>query len=590
MDDKYFTEEINYLLDQGKEFAKRHPQKARMLHIDDARSREPNVERLIESFAFLTSRIRKRLDDDFPLVADGLLSLMWPGYINPIPSFCILEFLASVGELSEVISIPKGMLVESEPVMDGVRCRFRTCLDVDVLPVKITQVSVSAAGAGSVLKFSFELSKEADISSLRNFSMKMQMVGEFFPTLQIYNLLLGKNGRRNNVEKLSISASDADGKTVGSWVCGPERISAVGLTKDEVLIPTGKTTLWSFSLLRDFFVFPEKFQAFRLHFFDLLAEQPGISKFDVSIHIDCQWPSNLRVATDQFRLNTVPIVNLFSHDAIPINLNRHHYHYTVRGDIKNPEHYHVYSVDSVEGLQVGTSRRTVYNPLYTSRSGEDTSLDGEKYYSIDRGRASWGGWETFIGFVDSSSQPDFAEEEIVSLEVTCTNGNLPTRLLPNQLIFPVTHIDEGLTVRNISHPTAYVLPDIEKISLWRWLSHAALNYLSIQSSEQLKSLLSLHDFSESDANKHKIEGIKSVQMSPTRTLYKGALIPGISLELTVKEDNFSNLGEIQLFAHVLSVFFSSYASINSHIQLTVNCEPSNHKIVLQPAIGDSFQL
>ncbi len=590
MDDKYFTEEINYLLDQGKEFAKQHPQKARMLHIDDARSREPNVERLIESFAFLTSRIRKRLDDDFPLVADGLLSLMWPGYINPVPSFCILEFLSSIGELSQVVSIPKGMLVESEPVTDGVRCRFRTCLDVDVLPLKISQVTVAPAGGGAILKFSFDLAKEAQIASLRDFTMKIQMVGEFFPSLQVYNLLIGKNGRKSNVEKLSIAATDSEGKAVGSWICGPERIFAVGLTKDETLIPTGKTMLWSFSLLRDFFVFPEKFHAFRLKFFDLLAQQPDISKFDVSIHIDCQWPSNLRVSTDQFRLNTVPIVNLFTHDAIPINLNQHHYHYTVRGDIKNPEYYHVYSVDSVEGLQVGTSRRTIYHPLYTSRSGTEALTSGEKYYSLDRNKASWGGWETYINFVDASSQPDFSEEEIVSLELTCTNGNLPTKLLPNQIIYPVTHIDESLTVRNISHPTAYILPDIEKVSLWRWLSHASLNYLSIQSTDQLKSLLKLHDFSEAEANKHRIEGIKAVRMSPTRTLYKGALIPGISLELTVKEDHFSNLGEIQLFAQVLSVFFSSYASINSHIQLTIHCEPSNQKIVIQPAIGDSFQL
>ena len=121
MDDRYYTEEINYLLELGREFAKQHPQKARMLHLDDVRSRDPNVDRLIESFAFLTSRIRKRLDDDFPQIADGLLSLMWPGYINPVPSFSLLEFQPASGSIADVISIPKAVRIDSEPVLDGVQ-------------------------------------------------------------------------------------------------------------------------------------------------------------------------------------------------------------------------------------------------------------------------------------------------------------------------------------------------------------------------------------------------------------------------------------------------------------------------------------
>lgn len=590
MDDKYFTDEINYLLDQGKEFAKQHPHKARMLHFDDARSRDPNVERLIESFAFLTSRIRKRLDDDFPLIADGLLSLMWPGYINPVPSFSLLEFLPIAGEFANAIPVPQGTEIDSEPVRDGIRCRFRTCFDTTVLPLKMNNVSVASAGASSVLKLSFEITGSANITSFCKHKIKIQMTGEFMQTLQIYDLLMGKTGRKSNAEKISVAAFDAEGNPSGSWVCSHERLSPAGLSRDELLLPTGKTMLWSFSLLRDFFSFPEKFQAVHLHILDVLADQPSVKKFDVSIHINSPWPSNLRVTPEQFRLNTVPIVNLFQHDATPLNLNRQHYHYTVRGDIKFPEHYHVYSVDFVEGLQVGSSKRRVYTPLYTSTSRPGGPQDEEKYFVIDRTKASWGGWETFISFVDSFNQADFSEEEIVSIGITSTNARLPMTLLPDQIKYPVSRVDENLTMRNISHPTAYILPDIEKISLWRWLSHASLNYLSIQSPDQLRSLLRLHDFSETEANKYKIDGIRDLRMTPTRTLHKGALIPGILIELSVSADHFSQLGEIQLFAKVLSVFFSSYASINSYIQLTMKIEPLSHTIEIQPAIGDNFQL
>jgi type VI secretion system protein ImpG len=591
MDDRYYTEEINYLLELGREFARQHPQKARMLHFDDVRSRDPNVERLLESFAFLTSRIRKRLDDDFPQIADGLLSLMWPGYINPVPSFSLLEFRPASDAIPEVISIPKGVMVDSESVLEDIQCRFQTCFDITVLPLEISNVAVSSSGSTSKLVLSFLLGKEGSLSSVDVRDMKVQLVGEFFPTWQIYDLLLGRKGNRGRVEKLEVAAFDAENQSIGVWQLGAEAISPVGLTRDEVLLPSSKTSLWSFSLLKEFFTFPEKYQAFRLGVLHCLAEQPTVQRFDVSLFIDCPWPSNLRLSKEQFRLNTVPIVNLFSRDATPIALNRLHHHYTVRGDLQHPEYFQVYSVDSVESVQVGTNKRTIYSPLYTSHSRRASYVEEEEnYFSLERRTASWGGWETFISFVDSKSRVDVAEEEIVSLSLTCTNGRLPSKLLPEQIRYPVSYVNESLVASNITHPTAYILPDIEKISLWRWLSHAALNYLSIKSKEQLQSLLTLHDFSNSDANRHKIEGIKAIRMSSTRTLFKGALIPGIAVNLGVKEENFTHLGEIQLFANIMSQFISSYASINSYVQVSLDVEPSDHKIAIQPCIGSNFQL
>jgi type VI secretion system protein ImpG len=590
MDDRYFTEEMNYLLEQGREFAKKHPQKARMLHLDDARSRDPHVERLLESFAFLTSRIRKRLDDGFSQLADGLLSLMWPGYINPVPSFSLLKFYPSPTDFQEATTIPQGFLIDSEPLYEGVRCRFRTCFDTQVLPMEISDASVKTSGSSSVLKLSFKLANDVNLRSFLGQRLRIQIVGEFFPCWQIYDLLLGMNGRHPNVEKIALVAFGSDGQEKRNWQFGSKAIEPTGLTKNELVIPTSATTLWSFALLRDFFLFPEKYQAFSLDVLESLIDQSDVDKFDISFFINCPWPSNLRLKPDQFALNTVPIINLFAHDADPIILSHLHHHYTVRGDIQNPEYYQVYSIDSVESIQIGSNLRNTYMPLYTSHSRDEGARENECFYSVERAKASWGGWETFISFVDLSPRPDFSEEEIVSLGLTCTNGKLPHQLLSNQIRFPVSQLDDSIKVNNITHPTRYVLPDLDAISIWRWLSHASLNYLSIQSKEQLKSLIGLHDFSNSEANRHKIEGIKSIELSSIRTLLKGALIPGISIDMVLREENFSHLGEIQLFTRVLSSFLSAYSSINSYVQLSVKTEPSNHRIVLRPTMGDGLLL
>ncbi len=590
MDDRYYTEEINYLLEQGKEFARKHPQKARMLHLDDIRSRDPNVERLIESFAFLTSRIRKRLDDDFSQIAEGLLSLMWPGHINPVPSFCLLEFRPRLWDFTEAVQISEGAEIDSEPTSENIRCRFKTCFPTSVLPIELSDVSVESEGNNATLKLSFLFANETNLASLAGHKLKIQLVGEFSICWQLYNLILGKTGNNDNVEQIDLTAFNAEHKIASSWKLGPEVLTPVGLTKEESLLSQGKTVLWSFGLIKDFFIFPEKYQAFRLDILDNFANQSDVSGFDISIRIKEPWPSNLRIRKEFFHINTVPIVNLFERDADPIRLDRLRYQYTVRGDIKHPEYFQVHSVDSVESIEVGTSKRKTYKPLYTSHSIANSVDDKESFYTLNRTDASWGGWETYINFVDSTDQEDFPEEEVVSLSLTCSNGRLPDQLLPDQINDPVSQLIDNLRPTNISHPTQFVLPDIEKNTLWRWLSHASFNYLSLSSKQQLKSLLRIHDFSNSDANRHKIEGIKSINMKPTRSLFKGTLVPGMLIEIVVNEEHYSDQGEIQSFAQVLSAFMSSYASINSYIQLSLTSEPSKHNILIQPRLGESFHL
>ena len=60
---KHYQEELAFLRASGREFAKANPATAGLL---SERGGDPDVERLLEGFAFLTARIRERLDDAVP--------------------------------------------------------------------------------------------------------------------------------------------------------------------------------------------------------------------------------------------------------------------------------------------------------------------------------------------------------------------------------------------------------------------------------------------------------------------------------------------------------------------------------------------
>ena len=70
-----FREEMDYLRRLGREFSKDNPQLARFLGEEAA---DPDVERLLEGFAFLTAKLRLKIEDDFPELTHTLLQLLWP--------------------------------------------------------------------------------------------------------------------------------------------------------------------------------------------------------------------------------------------------------------------------------------------------------------------------------------------------------------------------------------------------------------------------------------------------------------------------------------------------------------------------------
>ena len=177
MDDlilRYYESEMRYLREAGKEFAKIHPDRAGQLNLDRVGDRDPYVERLFEGFAFLTGRLRQKIDDDLPELTESLVSLLWPHYLRLIPSLSIIELTPNYSTLSRLEVIPKGLQVQTEPLgPTGTKCPFRTTQPVTLQPVKINQVRLGVhqdgrsiinirLGFGELIDF-----EQVDLSKLR---------------------------------------------------------------------------------------------------------------------------------------------------------------------------------------------------------------------------------------------------------------------------------------------------------------------------------------------------------------------------------------------------------------------------------------
>src|SRR5258708_16803797 len=86
---KYYQDELLFLREMGREFSRANPDAAPFLA--EAGS-DPDVERLLENFAFLTGRLRQKLDDELPELTHALLETFFPHYLRPTPSLAIVQF------------------------------------------------------------------------------------------------------------------------------------------------------------------------------------------------------------------------------------------------------------------------------------------------------------------------------------------------------------------------------------------------------------------------------------------------------------------------------------------------------------------
>jgi type VI secretion system protein ImpG len=141
----YYERELVFLRKMGADFARKYPKVASRLLMDEAKTEDPHVERMIEAFALLAGRVSLKLDDELPEITESFLNVLYPHYLAPIPSMAIAQL--SSGSPSDKITtiqkLDKGARLYSRPV-DGTPCRFRTNYDVFLAPIEIQSAALES--------------------------------------------------------------------------------------------------------------------------------------------------------------------------------------------------------------------------------------------------------------------------------------------------------------------------------------------------------------------------------------------------------------------------------------------------------------
>lgn len=582
MFNRYFQEELTHLRDLGKEFSRAHPALAPMLA---GATPDPDVERLLEGVAFLTALLRQKLDDEFPEFINELMQLIWPHYLRPIPSTTLIAFTPKPN-LRQSMTIPSDIQVASIPV-EGTSCLFRTCYEVEVHPLTLLDASFAQpSGQPPMIKLLFEL-KGLKLSDWQPRSLRLFLAGDYPEASDLY-LLLNRHLRRIHMKPFE------KGK---SCSLGPEELRYKGFSDKEALIPYPSHAFPGYRIIQEYFISPQKFLFIDLTGWEQWQERGGGSRFEVHFELKDLPFSPPRIKKDHFVLSVTPAINIFPHEADPIQINHRMTKYLIRPAGSKPEHYQVYSVQSVVGYVQGTAQERQYVPFEVF----NPDPHAHPVYRITIRQSPLR--EMLDLFLSVAYPPGIGlpPSETLSIQLLCTNGALPENLRLGDISLPTSSSPEVVEFKNILPPTVSLLPPLEgrkegekggENLRWRLLAHLFLNTLSLSRMENLKALFEQYIFPGSRnltytlANRKRIEGIEGLVAKPSDRLVSGILMRGQEIELKLRQEKFASQGDMYLFGSVLDHFLGNYASLNHFTRLTVQEVTKGESYQWPARIGD----
>jgi type VI secretion system protein ImpG len=371
----------------------------------------------------------------------------------------------------------------------------------------------------------------------------------------------------------------------------------VGFAESEGLFPYPRHSFPGYRLLQEYFTLPHKFLFVDVALGDVLSTLEPERHFDLVFHFRERPPEELRVSVENLRLHCSPVVNLMEKDADPIRLDHKQSYYLLRPSDPEPNHFEIYSVDSVTGLVTGTSKRQEYLPFYAFRHGVEPDDPKLVYYKLRRKPAvGKPNSDCYLGFVSVHDRGVLPEAEIASVELTCTNRRMAEALKPGDLTRHTDRSPQFAEFQNITQLTVSAIPPLGGGFHWRLISHLALNLVSLSDAEALRALLSLYDFAAlqdkqaARSAQRRLESISDLRARPCERIFRGAVMRGIETTLELQEDRFSSEGELYLFASVLDEFLALYVTVNAFSQLRVHGAQQGELYEWPARVGRQFTL
>ncbi|WP_428739509.1 type VI secretion system baseplate subunit TssF [Sulfurimonas sp.] len=568
---EYYRQELSALRLEGSEFSKRNPGLSTFLSRE---GQDPDVERLLEGFAFLTGRLRQQIDKELPEVAHTLVQLLWPNYVRSIPSYTILQY-DPLKDRTDTVVVKKETKVLSKSIVDGVQCHFKTSYDTEVMALDIDNLNYYVHGQKSSIELDLHMSASGALDDLNLKKLRFYLGGSKFVAKDLYMFL---TRFLESVEIEIHCENEADDKKI---VLEPSSLQPVGFQNSERLGDYPLNVFDGYTLLQEYFCYPNKFlfvDFLNLDKINALGKEflKKSRSFTIHFHFSKRLETNELPTQESFCLYCTPAINFFQTEAVPIRKNETQEEYLVVPADISKEHSEVYAIEKVRGWIESKNKYENYQLFESFEHSDDM-----QYYST-RVKLSMDGkrTNTYLRFASNSGSEENIDNSnsTVSVQISCTNNNTPheTLLLGDIHLPDPLSSTEKLKFKNITIPSSSYPPPIKGDFLWKVISNMSLNYLSLENIQALRNIIEAYDFVGQNDIKQKektfvmLQGLKSIHYKTKEMMDQGFPVRGIEVLVVVDPKKFECLGDAYIFCSILNEFLTLYGNINSFHQLSVD--------------------
>jgi len=595
-----YNRELAHLRVMGAEFAQEFPKIAgRLGGLDEFQAcQDPFVERLMEGFAFLAARVQHKLGAEFPRFTQSLIETVYPHYLGPTPSACIVQFRPETDEkgLAEGFRISRGcslhsMLGKSEQT----RCEYVTSHDVTLWPIELNHAAYytrelasfeipTLADVKAGVRLRFQTTAGLRFSELKLESLGLHLMGAGDVPMRLYEQFFA--------DCAAVIAQPAAKPVKWRSIIDASSIHRAGFKSEQKLLPYDARSFEGYRLLHEYFMFPQRFMFIELANLGNAVSRCDGDQLDVIILFHkAKVELEGAVSNTNFGLFCSPALNLFQKrlDRIPVSDRFFEFH--VVPDRTRAQDFEVYRLTKVLGYGARSDLLKEFLPFYRAKDSEDVA---GSYYVVNRlpkpktqdltkkarRSQSYSGSEVYISLVDSHAAPYSTDIKQLGIEALCTNRDLPLHM-------PIGTGDSDFTmekavpcrsIRCIGSPTSPKPSRAESELAWRVISHLSLNYLSLgdtnggDGGSALRDILRLYSDTSDIQTRKQIDGLKSISSKPImrRMIGPGAIAfaRGMEITITLEEAAYEGTG-VFLLGAVLEHFFSKYVSINSFTETVV---------------------
>ncbi len=565
----YYAQELHAINNLAKDFAKKYSSIAGKLGMAEHEVADPHIERLLEGMAFLNARIQKQLDDEIPNSIKALCSVLYPHYQKPVPSMGIIQFPAHDNQ-------DYGIKVERGTTLAMGNSESKNCYFKSIYPTTVWPLEVKAASFISPSELKVEINctnKNMAIGDLKIDKLRFFLHGEGSVTNFLYGLITAK----------------AAGFTVKSGedvitTLSDDYISNVGFSKEESLFLSDGVDYSPSQLLSEYCVFPNKFLFFELC--NLQCENFKTIKNNFSIIFSLKESISLlkqSISGDNFKLGCVPIVNLFSQLAEPINLEADSSEYLLtansRVDVGEQNIYDVKRVTAVSPY----NEKIHYKPLFGLTHHES---DSENYWQIyDRDG------DSHIALVHQDSHILAQQDWTLCVDVRCTNANLPRDLYFKKNISQLKVLNGPAIEENLTWliaPTSYLTEVMTQELHWKLVSHLCGQKLGVgvKDGSVLRETLSLYNVANNSEVQRYFESINAIEVRRTQACLPEDPIDlfcqGLEIIVDLKTEE-EQPHEILIFGNILERFIATSSTLNHFTKLIFTTDQFHKTLYAWPA-------